>query len=308
MSSNSLILPRSRFSVWLQAVRAFAFPASITPVLLGGALALHYDGGVNWALYPLVIVCALLYHAATNLISDYFDWTKGVDKDYTFGSSRVIVESLLTPRQILLGGWLIFAVAVGLGLMLVYFRGWPMLFLGLVGLAGGYLYTGCPLGYKYLAFGDLGVFILMGPLMVIGSYFALTGVYDAVALWTSIPVGMLTAAILHSNNTRDIIHDGEARVRTFAGVIGHKASKVEYLFLVGGAFAAVIVMIFYKILPVWSLLVFLSTIPAISNIRTMLRSQPGRIEDIATLDVQTAQHHLLFGLLLVVSLVIDKLI
>ncbi len=306
MTADSLTIKRSQFSIWLQAVRAFAFPASVVPVLLGGALALHCEHPVKWGLYPIVIICALLYHAATNLISDYFDWIKGVDKDYTFGSSRVIVEGLLTPRQILIGGWIAFAIAVVLGLSLVYFRGVPMLLLGIIGLLGGYLYTGRPLGYKYFALGDLGVFILMGPLMVIGTYLALTGTYDSIALWTSIPVGMLTAAILHSNNTRDIQHDGEAKVRTFAGLIGHKAAKVEYLFLVGGAFLMVLSMIFLKILTWWSVLVFLSILPALKNIQTMLRSQPGVIKDIATLDVQTAQHHLLFGLLLVASLVFDK--
>lgn len=308
MDSNTIQVERSRVSIWVQAVRMFAFPASVVPVLAGGALAFAGTRSVAWELYPIIIICAVLYHAATNLISDYFDWQNGVDKDYTFGSSRVIAEGLLTPQQVLRGGWVVFGAGILLGLVLVYVRGLPMFLFGLVGLIGGYIYTGRPVGFKYFALGDVGVFTLMGPLMVTGSYYALTGGYDPAALYVSIPIGMLTAAILHSNNTRDIQHDSEARVKTFAGVIGHGAAKVEYMVLVCGAFAAVGVMMATGVLPVWSAGVVLSLPPAIKNMRTMLKSSPGKIADIATLDVTTAQHALLFGLLLVISIVVGAVI
>ncbi len=312
MTANTAIQPRSSFSVWLQAIRAFAFPASVVPILVGAMLALNYQGDVMWELFPLVFICSILYHGGTNLVSDYYDYVKGVDKNYTFGSSRVVVEGLLTARQILNGGLLLFGLGVLFGLGLLYFRGLPMFYLGAIGLIGGYLYCGKPIGFKYIALGDLGVFTLMGPLMTIGSYYALTGDFTRAGLMTpllvSIPVGMLTAAILHANNTRDITHDNEARIKTFAGLIGHKAAKVEYLILVLGAFAAVGLMVWSKTLPIYSLAVFISIVPALKNIRQMFASHPGNVEDIAMLDVQTAQHHLMFGVLLVISIVVGALV
>ncbi|MBM3327900.1 MAG: 1,4-dihydroxy-2-naphthoate octaprenyltransferase [Calditrichaeota bacterium] len=310
MTANTVPLERSRFSIWLQAIRAFAFPASIVPVLTGALLTFSYEGPVAWELFPLVVICSILYHTATNLISDYFDWKRGVDKDYTFGSSRVIADGLLTPGQVLRGGWIAFGIGIALGLVLVAVRGVPMLTLGVIGLLGGYLYTGRPVGYKYIALGDVGVFLLMGPLMVIGSYAALTGEFARPALTTpllvSIPIGLLTAAILHANNTRDIRHDGEARIRTFAGLIGHSGAKIEYLLLVGGAFVAVVWMAMGGILPLWSLLVLLSLPPALKNIGKMLASRPNQVEEIAMLDVLTAQHHLMFGVLLMISIVLGR--
>ena len=71
----------SKIKVWIQAVRAFSFTASMVPIVVGAALALYYEGEVLWSLFPIVAVCSILYHAATNLISDYFDHKKGVDKD-----------------------------------------------------------------------------------------------------------------------------------------------------------------------------------------------------------------------------------
>jgi 1,4-dihydroxy-2-naphthoate octaprenyltransferase len=311
MSSDTTIPTRGGFGVWLQAIRAFAFPASVAPILVGAMLTLNYSGDVMWELFPIVFLCSILYHAATNLVSDYYDYIKGVDKDYTFGSSRVIVEGLLRPRQILNGGLLLFGLGIALGFILIYFRGLPMFYLGLIGLLGGYLYCGWPVGFKYIALGDLGVFLLMGPLMVVGSFFTLTGDYSAAALTTpllvSIPIGFLTAAILHANNTRDIIHDGQARIKTFAGVIGHGAAKGEYLFFVAGAFLLVIVFAILKILPIYSLAVLLSLPPALKNMKQMLASQKGNVEDIATLDVQTAQHHLMFSVLLVVGIAVGAI-
>ncbi len=299
---------RSKLSIWAQAVRTFSFTASLVPVLVGGMLALYHNGEVAWSLFPVVIICSVMYQAATNLISEYFDYKKGVDQDYTFGSSRVIVDGLLTPKQVLTGGWLIFLVSAALGMILVAYRGLPMLILGIIGLAGGYFYSGRPVGFKYFALGDILVFILMGPLMVIGSYFALTGTYNSTVLLVSLPVGCLVSAILHANNTRDIIHDAQAGARTFANLLGHSGAKVEYLILVLGAYLIVLLMVLSKTIPIWSLFVFLSIPIALKNIKTILSSQPGQPQAIAMIDIQTAQLHFLFGILLSLSLVIAALV
>jgi len=278
-------------------VRAFSFTASITPVLVGAALAVGHDGPVAWSLLPLVVLCSLLFHAGTNVVSDYYDFRKGVDRPGTLGSSGVLVEGLMEPAALLAGGLGLFLAGCVLGLVFVAVRGAPMLVLGVVGLMGGLCYTGAPVGYKYLALGDVFVFILMGPLMVIGSFFALTGAYHHGVLLASLPIGCLVAAILHANNMRDIAHDTEARVRTLANVLGHSAARWEYLLLVAGAFVAVGVMAAGGVVPAWALLAVLSAPPALANTKAMWRSDPAQLEQIATLDVRTAQHHFLFGLL-----------
>jgi len=72
-TENSTTGPRSRLSIWVQAVRAFSFTASMVPVIVGAVLALYYERTVKWELLPVILVCSILYHAATNLMSDYFD-------------------------------------------------------------------------------------------------------------------------------------------------------------------------------------------------------------------------------------------
>lgn len=295
---------RGTWAVWLRAVRTFSFPASIVPVVVGGAMAAHSDGPAAWWLLPFVAVASVLMHAGTNLINDFFDYLKGVDTDDSYGGSRVLVEGLLSPRQAFVGALAMFAASCAIGLLFIAVRGWPILALGVVGLLAGFFYTARPVGYKYFALGDALVFILMGPLMVLGSYFVLTGSYDHTVLIASLPVGCLVAAILAANNMRDIQHDRDAQVRTIASLLGHDRARLEYYGLVGGAYVAVLGMIAGGLVGAWGLLVLVTVPLAVRNVRRLARSLPLQPQTIATLDVQTAQLHLAFGLLFALSILL----
>ena len=293
--------------VWLQAVRPFSFTASLVPVLVGAALAFNFQSDAAWSLFPLIVLCSVLFNAGTNTVSDYYDFRNDVDKDYTHGSSRVIVEGLLKPRRVLIGGFVLFAVACAIGVVFVAVRGLPILILGLIGLAGGIFYTAKPIGYKYIALGDILVFILMGPLMVIGSFFVLTGSCTKLVILASLPVGFLVAAILFANNLRDIRHDAEANVKTLANILGHTKARYIYYTLVIAAYALVVLMLPAGFSP-WLLLVFLSLPLAFKDIKLAHNSDPDNAESIAALDVKTAKLHLLFGLLYTVAIAIGKIL
>ncbi|HET6489683.1 MAG TPA: 1,4-dihydroxy-2-naphthoate octaprenyltransferase [Syntrophales bacterium] len=285
---------RNLLSVWFQAARPFSLTASVLPVVIGAVLAATVDGPVDWPLFPLIVACSLLFHIGTNMVSDYFDYSRGVDRDETFGSSRVLIEGLLTPKQLLAAGVILFAVGFSLGLLLVAVRGWPIFILGVIGLLGGWFYTGGPVAYKYVALGDILVFVLMGPLMVIGSFLALTGGFSMTVLYASLPVGCLVAAILHANNLRDITHDARANIKTMAMVLGLPAAKAIYLGLVVGAYLVVLVMVLGKLVTPLALAVLITLPLAVRNVKAVLASVPGRPETIAMGDVMTAQLHLAF--------------
>jgi len=283
--------------VWLRATRPFAFPASVVPVLVGAAMAAQWQGPVAWGLLPAVLAAAVLMHAATNLVNDHFDYVKGVDRDGTYGSSGLLVAGVLRPGQVLAAGVVLFGVVCGLGVWFVYLRGWPILLLGVVGLLGGWFYTAAPVAYKYAALGDPLVFVLMGPLMVIGSFFMLTGSYTPAVLLASLPVGCLVAAILNANNLRDILHDRAAGIWTPSALLGPRRGRIEYYLLVSGAYVLVVAGVVVSWHSPWGLVVFVSAPLAWRAVRRLHRSRPGEAADIATLDVQTAQLHLAFGLL-----------
>jgi 1,4-dihydroxy-2-naphthoate octaprenyltransferase len=303
------IQSRSKASLIMQAVRPFSFSASIVPVLVGAMFAFaYYEGEILWYLFPVVIIASVLLHSGTNLVSEYFDLEKGVDRKDTFGSSKVLVEDLLAPKTVLKAGYISFTLGFLLGLVLVYVHGLPILYLGLFGIAGGVFYTGKPIGYKYVALGDVLVFLLMGPLMVIGSYFSLTGVFDWNVAIVSLPVGFLVTAILNANNIRDIKHDTEAQVKTLATILGINAAKKEYYFLVFGAYLSVILMVIGGLLHLWSLLIIISLPVALKNVKDISIAEVNNPEAIAIMDIRTAQLHMQFGLLLTIGLVLTALL
>lgn len=299
----------SKGKIWFRATRPFSFTASVIPCVLGAMLALLVSNGESlWYLFPFILVSSVLLHAATNLVSDYYDFIKGVDTKDSFGGSGVLTEGLLKPRQVFKMGILFFALAFLVGLPIILARGELILILGIVGILGGFFYTGWPIGYKYVALGNVFVFILMGPLMVIGTFYALTGYYSADVLYISLPIGCLVAGILQANNLRDIIHDQKANIKTFAAVAGNSFAKAEYLFLIITAYVIVIVLVALGILSPWSLLVLLSLPPAIKNMNQIKGVHVENTSKIAMLDVQTAQLHMLFGLLLSASVLLSKFI
>jgi len=299
---------RSPLSIWGQAVRPFAFTASVMPVVVGALCAASFAGPVRWGLLPLAGFALVLFHTGTNLVSDAADFLKGIDRQGTFGGSGVLVAGLLTPRRIWTAGVLAFMAGSLVGLVLVAVCGLPVLGLGLAGLLGGFFYGGSRFGYKYHGLGDLMVFLLLGPLPVIGTYFVLTGTFTMKVLYISLPVGCLVTAILHANNLRDIINDRRARVRTLANVLGPTGAKVLYACLVGLAYAAVAVMVMRGLIGRWALLVGLSLPVAIRNLRMTAATRPDRAAEFATVDVETAKLHFFFAALLSLGLLLSAVI
>ena len=126
-------------------------------------------------------------------------------------------------------------------------------------------------------------------------------------LYLAVPVGLITVAILHCNNTRDIATDNRADIRTLAMNIGGKASVWLYCFEVIFPFFWLTGCIIAGILPVWCLLAWVAGIPALQNVRMSIgyfRSGPAAI---AGLDEATAKLQLVFSLLLALSLVLSGL-
>ena len=295
-------------ALWGRAVRAFSFTASLIPPTVGAMLAFLHEVPVMWALFPLVLIASVSYHAGTNLVNDYYDFKNNVDRRGTLGSSGLLVQGLIPAKSILRGSIVFFAIGTMIGLYFISLRGLPILLLGLIGLLGGYFYTGGPIGYKYRAVGEPLVFMLMGPLMVVGSYLVLTGGFRWDVVLVSLPVGCLVAAILQSNDLRDIADDSAAGVRTAAVIFGRKAAKAVYYALVVSAYVIVAVLAAAKIVPVWSLAVLITLPAAARNMKIAGRIARGASREYATIDVQTAQLHMAFGLVLIFSLAAGRLL
>ncbi len=298
---------KSRIKIWLTAVRPFAYSASVVPVVLGTVLA-YLEGVFDLPLFVLALVSAVLLHTGTNLVNDSFDFVRGVDTPTSFGSSKMVTSRILTPKEVHRAGILCFSLATLIGLYLVIEIGVTILILGVVGILGGYFYTARPFQYKYHALGDFFVFFLMGPLMVWGSYFVQTRAYSLYPLVFSLPVGFLVAAILVSNNIRDIRHDSRVGIKTVSTSLGFEHSKWEYLFLVLGAFLVILILVISGLGSPFLLSAFFAFPSAYRIMRHIIRTQEDKAKELATVDVQSAQLHLRVGGLMIIGLVFSGFI
>jgi len=285
-----------------EVVRPFSFTASLLPVSVGGAIALS-QGRMHWPLFIAALLGALGLHIGTNVINEIYDVRHGIDSITSPRMSMAILKGRISERDAFVVAWSGFVVALLMGIFLLLQRGWPIVVLGLIGFIGGYFYTAPPFQYKYRALGLPLVFLLMGPLMVAGSYFAVSGTFDPNVLIVSLPVGLLVTAILHGNEWRDVAEDTRHGFTTFSAQVGRETAHWVYVMLILGAYVAVGLAVMVGALPTLALLTLLS-LPLVAWIlRDAERGAEGHLRAIAMIDLMTARLHGAFGALLLVGLV-----
>jgi len=295
------MLGRRLAGAW-EVVRPFSFTASLLPVSVGGAIALG-QGRMHWPLFVAALLGALGLHIGTNVTNEIYDVRHGIDSITSPRMSMAILKGRISERGAFIVAWSGFILALLMGIFLTLHRGWPIVLLGLIGFIGGYFYTAPPFQYKYRALGLPLVFLLMGPLMVVGAYYAVTGTFDASLLVVSLPVGLLVTAILHGNEWRDVAEDTRHGFTTFSAQVGRDAAHWVYVMLVLGAYVAVGLAVMVGALPKLALLTLLS-LPLLAWIlRDAERGAEGHLRAIAMIDLMTARLHGAFGLLLLVGLV-----
>ena len=286
-----------------EIARPFSFTASVVPVSAGAALA-AIDGAFSWPLFGATLVAGVALHVGTNVINEIYDVRKGIDTITSPRASHAIVAGRISERGAFAVAFAAFALATLIGIALIAVRGWPVAALGVVGLLGGYAYTAPPFHYKYRALGLPLVFLLMGTLMVVGAQYTVAGFFDPRSVILSIPVGLLVVAILHGNEWRDISEDARMGAVTFSTRIGRRVAHFWYVGFVVAAYMSLAVAVALAVLPPYTLLAILSLPLLVRALRASELGASGQQRAIAMIDLETAQLHAAFGLLLVLGLVL----
>jgi 1,4-dihydroxy-2-naphthoate octaprenyltransferase len=230
------------------------------------------------------------------MLNTYFDFRRGTDHALD-ADDRTLVDSFLEPQQVFWGSGVALALGAMAGGALAYIAGWPVLVLGAIGATLAVFYTAGPVGYKYRALGDIGIFAAFGPLLVLGAYFVQTERFDVLPLVVSLPFGLLIDAILHANNFRDVEADRRTGALTLAQLAGEGGAKVVFYLLLLAPY--VFVVSFGVTVSPWALLPIL-TLPAALQLVVQVGRATGdrRQAALALVPQKTAQLNLLFGALL----------
>ena len=288
---------------WVLATRPWSFPASAMPVLVTIAWTWAKGIQVNWCFALWALVNIIFVHAAGNVWSDIADYRKGVDADDTFGV-RTLVDGHFTIEEFRRLSLTLNTIAILGGLALVALTGWPLLVIGAIGIALSFLYP----RLKFMALGDVVIALCYALLPMTGTSYIISGAIHWHVLWLAVPVGLITVAILHANNVRDIETDRRAAIRTFPMLTGRPFGAWLYAAEVMVPFLWLIGLMVARIEPWWLGVAFLAMPVAVQNARTMLAYEQGGKESYANLDERTAKLQLMFSLLLIVGFILSRLL
>jgi len=300
----------TKIKLWLRAIRAPFYLGTIMAAFAGSALAFN-EGKFNWLYLGASILIIAGANCGTNLINDYFDHLStndDINKHATpfSGGSRVIQEKLLKPRQLLIGGLVSFAAVGVIGLIFVFFVNVALIWFGLAGIILSYFYTAPPLRIGYRGFGEIIVFLICGPLSVIGTYFLFTGMITLKSILLSIPVGLLIFSILFINEFPDYEADKAVNKRHLVVRMGRQKARIVFTSVIALTYLSVIIPIALRIFPLY-LLIFLLTLPlAYKAVSVALRSYDDE-KQIIPAQANTIFLTIGFGVLLSLGFVIDKL-
>lgn len=284
---------------WILTTRPWSFPASAMPVLATFAymtwVCSLYGMSIDWVSGVLAIVGIVFFHASGNMLSDVRDYKKGVDKGL---SHMPLVNGSFTTKEYMRLSLTLFVLGCAIGFYIMSRCGWPLLYAAVYGAFFTLTYA----TFKYFALGDVVIFLSYAVIPILGTTYATISEYYYPALVLALPIGLITVAILHVNNTRDIESDRTAGIRTLAMLLGLKASVQLYAFEVLFPFVAVVATIMCGWLPWYSVIVLLALPKAWKCARVVLDSPKKGMETLVMHDAATSQLQLMFSLLLAVSL------
>lgn len=281
---------------WIIATRPWSFPASAMPALFAMAYVFYMQDSIesiHWGYGVAALLGAVLFQASGNLIGDYFDYMYKVDRKESLGSSRMLVDGVFTPKTIFWFGIIVLCMGILLGLFLWSQTGNDLLWIGIVGALGTFFYY----KLKYMALGDVLIFIIYGPLIALGTAFVMTNQLYWEVVVLSIPIAFLVVNILHANNTRDMRDDKLANIKTQALLLGEKGSRIQYTFLAIGAYVAVAIFVLLNMISPLALLVIVTLPLAKKNINLIKQAKIDKPEIIKDLDAMSAQLVMAFTLM-----------
>lgn len=296
-------MDQNKFSVWLSAARPHTLPASVVPVFVGAALAIHHQQ-FRWDTSAVAMICAVLIQIGTNFANDYYDFKNGADRKDRIGFVRATAAGLVPPASMKRATSLTMILAFLAGLYLVWVGGWIILVIGVLSLLFGIAYTGGPYPLGYNGLGDIFVFIFFGILAVTGTYYVNALEWSMDSFWLSIPVGALCVNILVVNNLRDIDQDKISGKRTLGVIFGETALKYEYTFLLSLAYTTPVFLYLNYDYSAMILLPVVSLPAALVLLRQVFHHQDKRLLN-GTLE-KTAKFMVLFGILLSIGVIFSS--
>lgn len=275
----------------LNVMRPSFLILALACVFLGTGAAIWTAGKVNPLHVVLAFIGGVATHICVNALNEYTDNKSGLDSRTSrtpfSGGSGTFLSS---PGEVHLALWVtiitaLIATAIGVYFTLVI--GWQIALIGVIGLLVIFTYTRWLNQQPFFCLIAPG--LGFGTLMVLGTFFVLTGKITWAALIASFVPFFLVNNLLLLNQFPDMEADKTVGRRHYPILIGRKASAIIYVAFLIATYLDILLGVLLKFTPNWTLLGLLSIVIAIPNIRGVLKNA----EDIAHLLPSLGQNVLL---------------
>jgi 1,4-dihydroxy-2-naphthoate octaprenyltransferase len=251
---------------YLLATRPAFLTIALAGCLLGFASAL--ESAFSWPLAVLTLLLAIATQAGVNVFNDYYDHLNGtdavnVDRLFPFtGGSRFIQNGVMSPRQMLVYGMVLFGAVIAGGLWLIATRGSGLFWIGIAGLLIGWAYSAPPLKLNSRGLGE--ICVAAGFLLIVaGADFVQRGAMSATPWLIGLPYALLVTNILYVNQFPDRNADLQAGKRHWVVRLEPSIAARGYWLILALAVLVQVWLVASGRLPALTLISMLALIPAL---------------------------------------------
>jgi len=268
-------------SKWLIATRSAVTAVTVYTCIIAGMLAWR-DNYFAWLPWLIVTVGLFVAHGTNNILNDYTDFTRGVDKDNYFRTQygvHPLVQGFFTkPQQI---RWFLVSgvLATLSGIYALYYTSFSPIILGLF-VFGAISLLAYTYPFKYWGLGEFAIFLIWGPIMVTGVYLvlALGSGGDTANMWkvalAGVPFGLSVASINIGKHIDKMKDDKVKGVGTFPVRVGQTFARYTDIFSIVMAYGIVIYLVATGYFSTFMLLILFAAQRAMYAVAVLSKPRP----------------------------------
>ena len=255
-------------SKWFIATRSAVGTITLYSGLIGGLLAWQYlhatEKPFNFLMWLILTLGLFIAHGTNNLINDYTDFSRGIDKDNYFRTQygvHPLAQGFWDKATHLRWFFVSGLMATLAGVYALFYTNFAAISIWFFAV-GAFILLFYTYPLKYIGIGELSIFIIWGPMMIGGVYFVLTGMWSWAVVLASIPIGLNVVTINLGKHTDKLKEDKVKKVRTLPVIVGEPAARIItmsaivlsyiitlYLIFVTHFFTPIMLLIFVAIKP-----------------------------------------------------------
>jgi 1,4-dihydroxy-2-naphthoate octaprenyltransferase len=268
-------------SKWFISTRSAVGTITLYSGLVGGLLAWQYlytnNGSFSFITWLVLTLGLFIAHGTNNLLNDYTDFSRGIDKDNYFRTQygvHPLAQEFWDKRTHLLWFGVSGLLATLSGFYALYISNFDPIVIWLFAI-GAFILLFYTYPLKYIGIGELSIFIIWGPLMIGGVFYVLTGLWSWAVILASLPIGLNVVTINLGKHTDKAKEDVLKGVRTLPVLVGETAARYITISAIVLSYLITLYLIFVPHLftPIM-LLVFIAYKPAQMAIQRLSKPRP----------------------------------